>query len=117
MCSAIWLAIVHVGTNNASSLPMISAAWLSSCVTIGSSRKPKPHGLSAARTIASTMAGVGRATKSDLRSMIGVAVSSWWEPKLVTVEDRIGDFLGCHQGGKVGVGAGDDREYRGVDNA
>ena len=51
------------------SLPKVVAASASKRETVESSRGPNPPGNAAARNIASTMASVGRATKSDRRSI------------------------------------------------
>ena len=66
--SAIWLAIVPLGTNSAASLPRSSAARSSSARAVGSS--PHTSSPTSAAAIASRIAGVGRVTVSDRRSTI-----------------------------------------------
>ena len=65
--SAIWFAIVAVGTNTASSCPSSAAPRSSSAMTVGSSRFCSSP--TTASAIAARMAAVGWVTVSERRSI------------------------------------------------
>jgi hypothetical protein len=67
--TAIWLAIVPVGTNSPASSPNNSAVRRSSSLTVGSS--PNTSSPTAAAVIAASIPGVGLVTVSLRRSIMG----------------------------------------------